>query len=215
MPHNLTPKRQTRRNALRMFIEICGGIASGKTTLATQLAKAGFVVVFEQFQANPFWQAFYKDPTGVAFETEITFLLQHYHQIRSAYQANAPFACDFSRIQDKAYTRVTLNQQEQAVFDAVYQEVNRKVVDPDLIVFLECDAETELERIRARGREIEAKITVDYLALLNGAIRSELDSIKNRSPIIEIDSGRVNFTKGHGVATTIKLITERAGFLSH
>ena len=28
---------------------------------------------------NPFWEAFYTDPSAYTFETEITFLLQHYH----------------------------------------------------------------------------------------------------------------------------------------
>ena len=65
-------------------IEICGGIASGKTTLANLLARSNIDPILEDFQTNLFWRAFYADPAGTAFETEITFLLQHYHQIKTA-----------------------------------------------------------------------------------------------------------------------------------
>ncbi|HRP37690.1 MAG TPA: deoxynucleoside kinase, partial [Candidatus Dojkabacteria bacterium] len=47
-------------------IEICGGIASGKTTLANLLARLDIEPILENFQTNPFWQAFYNDPAGTA-----------------------------------------------------------------------------------------------------------------------------------------------------
>lgn len=197
-----------------MFVEICGGIASGKTTLATQLAKVGFVGLFEQFQDNPFWKAFYRNPSETAFETEITFFLQHYHQIKSAYPLGKPFVCDFSRWQDHAYTRITLSQPEQTIFDVVFQEVNRKIGMPVLIIFLKCNAEIELERIKKRGREIESSITLDYLALLNSAIRSELDLIRNHFRILEIDSGLVDFTAGEGELATVQFISQQFEILS-
>jgi deoxyadenosine/deoxycytidine kinase len=56
-------------------IEIAGGIASGKTTLARLLRKVGLQAIHEQFRKNPFFTAFYEDPGYTAFETEITFLL--------------------------------------------------------------------------------------------------------------------------------------------
>lgn len=198
-----------------MFVEICGGIASGKTTLATQLAKAGFVGIFEQFQNNPFWQAFYQNPEETAFETEITFLLQHYHQIKSAYPLGKPFACDFSRWQDKAYTTITLSKTEQSVFNVVFQEINNRIVAPELIVFLECSAEIEFQRIKTRGRETEANITLDYLALLNGAIRTELDTLRSRIPILEIDSGLIDFTGGDGELATVHLISREVERFLH
>ena len=38
-------------------IEICGGIASGKTSLANILEKNGFGLgVYEEFSKNPFWK---------------------------------------------------------------------------------------------------------------------------------------------------------------
>src|SRR3954447_11075813 len=90
-------------------VEICGGIASGKTTLANLLGSSERMVVREDFSSNPFWRAFYDDPNNTAFETEITFLLQHYHQIKVATNLEKSFACDFSLLLDYAYAHVTLN----------------------------------------------------------------------------------------------------------
>ncbi len=90
-------------------IEVCGGIASGKTTLANLLHKLDIPSTLENFAANPFMQQFYADPIKTAFETEITFLLQHYHQTKIAANLNKRFVCDFSFLLDLAYARVTLN----------------------------------------------------------------------------------------------------------
>lgn len=99
-----------------MRIEICGGIAAGKTTLAQLLSQLGIVGVLEDFQSNPFWKPFYADPAGTAFETEISFLLQHYHEIKAAAKRGATFVCDFSLLLDLAYAHVTLSGGKQSAF---------------------------------------------------------------------------------------------------
>ena len=66
-----------------MRIEICGGIASGKTSLAKLLEEHTIgTVIYEDFKVNPFWEAFYNNPGEYIFETELTFTLQHYHEIK-------------------------------------------------------------------------------------------------------------------------------------
>ena len=59
-------------------IEICGGIASGKTTLASILKQLDYNVVFERFMDNPFLNEFYtSNGSDNTFETEMVFLLLH------------------------------------------------------------------------------------------------------------------------------------------
>ncbi len=50
-----------------MRIEICGGIAAGKTTFAMLMHNNKIDTVFEDFRMNPFWQAFYLNPGEVYF----------------------------------------------------------------------------------------------------------------------------------------------------
>lgn len=185
--------RTTRKLKHALRIEICGGIASGKTTFATLLQRAGIITVLENFQANPFWKAFYQDPARHAFETEITFLLQHYHQIKTEGHSRKLLACDFSLFLDLAYAHVTLQDSKRETFLAVYEEVVRDLGLPDLLVHLRCGAAAELERIRKRGRAVEKSITLEYLAQLNDSVEGQVAGVGEQTRVLTIDSEHQNF----------------------
>jgi deoxyadenosine/deoxycytidine kinase len=174
-------------------LEICGGIASGKTTLAALLSKLGISPVYEDFSVNPFYKDFYHDPSANAFETEITFLLQHFHKIKTAIRRQMTFGCDFSPTLDLAYADVTLKSRQQKVFKAVYQETRKTIGSPAFLIHLKCDPVEELRRIRRRRREPERSITTGYLTALNVALTSRFTRQSAHTKIIEIDSGRIDF----------------------
>jgi deoxyadenosine/deoxycytidine kinase len=174
-------------------IEICGGIASGKTTLANLLGSADIQVVSEDFSTNPFWQAFYADPINTAFETEITFLLQHYHQIKLAAKEQKSFVCDFSLVLDSAYANVTLHGNHLETFNKVYQEACSHVRPPCMRVFLQCSPEVEFERIQRRGREVEKSITIDYLASINDRLTSIISALPEDQEVLFVDSDSQDF----------------------
>lgn len=176
-------------------VEISGGIASGKTTLAELFESEDATLVFEDFRANPFGEQFYADPKRFAFETEITFLLQHYNGIKAASGLKEPVVCDFSFLLDCAYVDVTLPEEERRVFLTVWQEVQRQLGPPALYVLLECRPEEELRRIKARGRETEKGIGIEYLASLNDALARHVDVAESSSRVLRIDSEQRNFAK--------------------
>jgi deoxyadenosine/deoxycytidine kinase len=175
------------------YIQICGGIATGKTTLANCLAATGIPAVFENFRSNPFWEAFYLDPAGNAFETEITFLLQHYHQVKTELASGSNFVCDFSFILDLAYSEVTLDDNARKVFVTVYEEALKRVPLPAPLVHLYCDVDIQLRRIRRRGRRQEQAISRDYLSELDKALEAVITYCESSVSIVRIDSGRVDF----------------------
>lgn len=174
-------------------IDICGGIASGKTTLARLLSSINIHPIYEDFSANPFFKDFYRDPKANAFETEITFLLQHFHEIRKASAEKKQFCCDFSLTLDAAYADVTLRAAQKRVFLTVHSEAERIVGIPNLLIYIKCDPSEELRRIRRRRRKPESTITVGYLAAINAALRKRVALRPKRAKVIEIDSGKVDF----------------------
>ena len=176
-------------------IEISGGIASGKTTLAGLFEDERAVTLFEDFKANPFWEQFYADPKRFAFETEVTFLLQHYNQIKAACGLKEPIVCDFSFLLDPAYVDVTLPEDERRVFLTVFEEVQRQLGPPALYVLLECSPEEEFRRIKARGRGTEKSIEIKYLAGLNDALARHIELAESSSRVLRIDSEHRNFAK--------------------
>ena len=181
-------------------IEICGNIASGKTTLAKLLKRLELYPVLERFRSNPFWQAFYADPVKFSFETEITFLLQHYHAIKVAEHNSKQFVCDFSLVLDRAYADFTLKKKRhRELFSSVANEAENELGRPKALIRLSCPEEVLLERIRKRKRSTEQAITIEFLATLGRSIKRRVHEAAKRVPIIEINSHRIDFaysTKG-------------------
>jgi len=110
-------------------LEILGNIASGKTTLCQGLHNEGKIAVFEDFQKNPFFKDFYDDPIAYSFETEITFLLQHYHSIKKQ-KETASLACDYSLLLDVAYADVNLAGDRHKLFLEIVKELQKEIGSP-------------------------------------------------------------------------------------
>lgn len=174
-------------------IEICGGIASGKTTLCQGLRQSVSSTEFEDFSKNPFWALFYHDPHLHGFETEVTFMLQHYSQIKTSISALSTVAFDYSLLQDEAYARVNLDGRRLEAFEAVYRYVTDELPPPVLVVYLKCSPEEELKRIKNRAREEEKAIQPSYLDTLNRAIACAVNEVRARVRVLEVDSAALDF----------------------
>lgn len=174
--------------------EICGNIASGKTTLCKNLLNKGFIPVLENFHDNPFLKKFYQDPLKFSFETEITFLLLHYNSIKVHIDNNLT-AFDFSLFQDIAYADVNLEGNRHKLFLDITKELQREILFPSKLIHITCPANILLERIKRRDRKVEVAITIDYLKEVNKAITYRVNEAKKQIPIISVDSHVVNFTK--------------------
>lgn len=172
-------------------IEICGGIASGKTTLASALQDANLECHLEDYRANPFWEEFCKTPVVLAFETEISFLMQHYWQMRKP--EVMAVVHDTSLIQDIAYADVNLAGRELALFRELHAYVSESLGPPKLVVHLICPANGLLRRIIARRRQEEQSLKLDYLERLNEAIAERVRRAATSMRVLSIDSAALDF----------------------
>ncbi len=173
-------------------IEICGGIASGKTTLAKLLVENNIGVgVYENFQKNPFWEAFYTEPNKYIFETEVTFTLQHYHEIKKNLKHKS-LVCDYALIQDVAYAKIGLHGTKLNIYKDIVNELFEDINKCDYLIYLKCSSKEELKRIRDRARAVEQNINIDFLSLLNNSIYQALEE-ETDMKILEIDSEKYNF----------------------
>jgi deoxyguanosine kinase len=181
-------------------IEICGGLASGKTTFAKLMRKVGLKPILENFKKVPSWEAFYTNPGKFIFETELTFTLLHYHQIKRRIEEGSDvMLCDFSFVLDLAYAKIGLDGSKLKTFENVHSEINKELGSPSLLVPLKCDANTELERIRRRGRKEEASINLDFLEALNQAVENEVLNIQGQYQMVTIDSGIKDFANDEDI----------------
>jgi len=185
-------------------VEICGGIASGKTTFADLMRIANHRAVFENFRLNPFIENFYSDPDFYSFETEISFLLQHYSQIKTEAREPGTYFCDYSLYLDESYAQVTLTSSHLTLFQSLHSTVVNEVGPPDLLVYLRCSPATELGRIRARQRAMEKTISLDYLNQINEALAGMLQQTAKSTQIVEVNSDELDFA--HDQQTRMEMV---------
>ena len=150
--------------------------------------------IFEDHKINPFWEAFYTDPSTCAFETEVTFLLQHYHFAKlAAARTGGTILLDHSFELDMAYAELGLEGARKEIFTSIYREIRNEIGLPRALVFVTCSAEEALRRIRLRGRPFEQNVTVGFLAGLQRELERRIVTLADSVPVVTIDSETTDF----------------------
>lgn len=132
-------------------------------------------------------------PEFYSFETELTFTLQHYHQIKKSMSSGDDFICDFSLTLDRSYADVTLSEARNRIYRDVLDELVDEVGKPDVLVYLKCPEHVLLKRILSRGRETEKSITIDYLESLTESIENNVKLLGNEINLVVLDSEAIDF----------------------
>jgi deoxyguanosine kinase len=149
------------------YIVIEGPIGVGKTTLARRIADSfGAQTLLELPQENPFLEKFYRDSARYALPTQLFFLFQRMNQLRDLAQTdlfNAPVVSDFLLEKDPIFARLTLADDELNLYRQLYDHLSPQVPRPDLVVYLQAQPETLVERVRKRGIPMESGISETYL----------------------------------------------------
>lgn len=194
-----------------MFTSIEGCIGTGKTTLARLLStRYACTSLLEETGKHPFIADFYLDPVGYAFQTELNFVLIHYHQLQVARREgvfNHLVFSDFIFDKDRLFAELTLEDpQEQRLFRETYELLKQRVPSPDLLICLRAPTEFLFERIKRRGRQFESTISFEYLNRVNMKYDEFFDSYDQSEKII-LNAPDLHVVEGG--AALDKALTER------
>jgi deoxyguanosine kinase len=153
------------------LLTIEGNIGSGKTTLATLLARDfGRRTVLEQFADNPFLPRFYSNPERYAFPLELYFMAERFQQLRHELAEQDLFAggvvTDYMFTKSLLFARVTLGSDEYKLYKRLFDIISPTLPHPDLIVYLYAPVGQLLANIKLRGRSYEQGIQAEYLERL-------------------------------------------------
>ncbi len=188
-----------------MIIAIEGSIGSGKTTTATLLAnRLGVPAILENTAAHPFLEDFYADPTKHAIQTELAFLLIHYHQLNNLPTA-VHVVTDFAPAKDLAFAMMNLTEGELRLFESVYDELLGRVDHPALTILLDVPMNVLFTRIRARGRSYEQQLAVEYLVRLRESYKALMARLGTTVEVLSVTVDDSPET----VAERARLIIER------
>lgn len=179
-----------------MRVEIIGGLGVGKTTLCAGLSALGFRCVNENLGKNQYLSLSYEDPAGYGVYSQISFVLGNYFTFRQNERENEIAVFDYSIINDQAYATLFLNDRER---DTVLQTIDcmdNKEGRAGLYLYLTCSAETQMKRIRMRGRDHERGVTQDFVEKLDSNLRHyAAQAAESGAKIITIDTEAVNLLR--------------------
>lgn len=178
------------------YVAIEGPIGVGKTSLAKLLAeKLGARTVLEDFEDNPFLSDFYEDPERFAFQTQLNFLIQRYQQQQELRQVDIfhnLLITDYMFIKDRLFASLNLNEKEMNLYDTIANLLEKNVINPDLVIYLQADTDTLMKNISKRNRSFEVNISYKYIDGLN-EVYNEYFFRYQDTPLIIINTNNIDF----------------------
>ena len=149
------------------YIVVEGPIGAGKSSLVRKLADhLRAQTLLELPQENPFLEKFYRDPARHALPTQMFFLFQRMNQLRDLAQTDlfdTRVISDFLLDKDPIFARLTLGDDELNLYQQLYDHLRPQAAVPDLVIYLQAQPETLIDRIKKRGVAMEAGLSEMYL----------------------------------------------------
>jgi deoxyadenosine/deoxycytidine kinase len=178
------------------YIAIEGVIGAGKTTLADMLAKEiGAKTILEEFEANPFLEEFYQEPARYAFQAQMFFLLNRFQQQQKLIQADIfhqKIVSDYIFEKDRIFATLNLNEKEMKLYDGMAKIMEKEIVTPDLVIYLQASTKHLMDNIRKRNRPFEKNISEDYIQGLNELYNSFFFTY-DKAPLLVIKTDEIDF----------------------
>ena len=180
------------------YTAIEGPIGVGKTSLAELLSKElGARLVLEDFEDNPFLPDFYNDPERFGFQPQLFFLLQRYRQqqdLRQVDMFQKLLITDYMFVKDRLFASLNLGDKEMHLYDTVASLLERNIIKPDLVIYLQADTDVLMKNIEKRGRSMERNVTWEYIDALN-QVYTEYFFRYQDTPLVIINTNNIDFVE--------------------
>lgn len=200
-----------------LFIGIAGMIGAGKSTLATALGKhLEMDVYYEPVEDNEYLDDFYRDTKSYAFATQIYLLNRRFQQHQEIIWRGRPAVQDRTIYEDSIFAKMLaetglMDERDYRTYVQLFKNMSNFMCKPNVIVYLDVSPEKSMERIKHRGRGIEAGISLDYLKALHKGYEDFVDDISRIIPVIRVDYDR--FATAEEMAKVIREEYIDASFL--
>ena len=178
------------------YIVVEGPLGVGKTSFTQLLAeRINGKAILEDTEGNPFLTDFYRDPKRFALQTQLFFMLRRFQKQDEINQIDIfrrVVISDFLFDKDRIYAKINLDDKEFSLYEQVFQLLRAKIVQPDLVIFLQARTGILKERINKRNRDYERSIQLKYLDLINQAF-NEFFFHYTETPLLVINASDIDF----------------------
>jgi deoxyadenosine kinase len=185
----------------RLFIGIAGMIGAGKSTLARSLGEhLAIDVYYEPVENNEYLEDFYRDTKRYSFATQIYLLNKRFQQHQEIIWRGRSAVQDRTVYEDSIFARMLaasglMEERDYRTYLELFRNMSNFMCKPNLIVYLDVTPERSMERIRARGREVENEISLEYLTALYQGYQDFVTEISRVIPVIRVDYDRFPTTE--------------------
>jgi deoxyguanosine kinase len=195
---------------LAPYVAFEGPLGVGKSTLARKLAEyLNAVFVEELFAENDFLPDYYEQPDRWAFPMQLWFLLARKGQAHQVNGARGAVVADFSPLKEAIFARELLRvEREYQLYRRVAELVSVRQREPDLIIYLDADDRTVLERIRGRNRPYETTVDRAYLARVRTAYEEALLKLPT-SKVLRYDTSALDIASDETLKKFYALVTSQ------
>jgi len=99
---------------------------------------------------------------------------------------------DYLFDKDRIFAYLNLDEHELSLYEQFYKILEPKIVKPDLVIFLQADTDTLIQRIKLRARPFEKEINHDYIAAVNEAYNHFFFRYTD-TPLLVINTSDIDF----------------------
>ncbi|PHK50525.1 deoxynucleoside kinase [Staphylococcus edaphicus] len=176
-------------------ITIAGTVGVGKSTLTKALAERfNFRTSFENVDHNPYLDKFYNDFERWSFHLQIYFLAERFKEQKRMFEYGGGFIQDRSIYEDvDIFAKMHQEQGTMSPEDfETYSELFNAMVmtpyfpKPDVLIYLECDYDDVIHRIKQRGRQMEIETDTAYWQKLYQRYEDWISSF-NACPVVRVN----------------------------
>ena len=166
-----------------MVIVIDGVVGAGKSTLAQKVSDKLGIPIYEELQNQTtlnLLEEFYKDKKRWAFTLQIHFLNERFKMIKEIHK-NGGGILDRSIFGDRIFASMLnedgyMTDDEFFTYNTLLNNMLEHAKEPTLLVYIDCDLETAMSRIKKRGRDMEQSVDEVYWKRLNQKYKEWYDT---------------------------------------
>ncbi len=175
-----------------LFIGIAGIIGAGKSTLAEALGKHLNVdVYYEPVEDNEYLDDFYRDTARYSFAMQVYLLGRRFQQHQEIIWRGRPAIQDRTIYEDSVFAKMLsdsglMDERDYRTYLQLFRHMSNFMCKPNLIVYLDVDPATSLERVRERSRDNESPISLEYMTALHSEYENFVTEISRLIPLIRV-----------------------------
>jgi deoxyadenosine/deoxycytidine kinase len=189
--------KQNRQNEIIVIDAVVG---AGKTVYMEMLSKEMIMPYFQEpVQDNPILDKFYHDRKRYSFPLQIFFLNRRFRMLKDASDLRKPVLMDRSIYGDMIFAKLlyeegNMDKEEYILYQELLTNMLEHVEAPKLMIYLQIDTDSAIERIKKRGRDYEQIVEREYWERLNNEYESYFKDY-NLSPVLIIDAAKYDIVE--------------------